>query len=122
MSALDTAIGDFGTLLGFDPGDLADREHVAFDIDGLGELHVEKRDETLVIYLARPISVGVDRLQLYRKALRAVHFENRLPARVQCAHHRDNLIFVARHDAHEVTLPTLERTFELLIELHDGVA
>ena len=121
MSMLDAAMADFGTLLGFDPADLTDRAHVAVAIDGIGELHVERRDEMLLVYLARDIEVGRDRLELYRSALREVHFENGLPARVQCALHHDSLIFLALYEADEVGLQALEQSLDLLIELHESV-
>ena len=122
MSALDTAIGDLGTILGFDPAALANRDHVAVSIEGAGTLHAERQDETLLLYLSRPIPVGADRPALYRDALRAVHFEHRLPARVQCALHDNALIFLARFDAHELDMPAIEQGLDLLIDLHDGVA
>ena len=118
---LDSAIADCGTILGFDPSDFADRNHVAVAIEGIGELHLERQDEALLIYLSRAIEVGIDRLSLYRSALRAVHFENGLPARVQCALYHDNLIFLARYEPDEVDLPVLEQSFDLLIELHQRV-
>ncbi len=122
MSMLDTAIADFGSVLGFNPGDLENRDHVAIDMDGSGQLHVERRDEHLLVYLAREIDVGVDRLTLYRTALRSVHFENGLPARVQCALHGDSLVFLVRYDADEVSAQSLEATVDILTELHDRSA
>lgn len=122
MSVLDTAIADFGSILGFEPRDLADRDHVAIAIEGIGELHVERREENLLVYLSREIHVGTDRLELYYSALRAVHFENALPVRVQCALYKDNLVFLARYDADEVSIPSLEASLDLLVDLHDSVA
>ena len=118
---LDTAIAEYGTILGFDPGDFVDRDHVAVAIDGIGELHLERHEEALLVYLSRPIEVGSDRLDLYKRALRAVHFEKGLPARTQCALHHNNLVFLARYEEDEVSLPTLEQSLDLLIELHQGV-
>ena len=119
MTMLDTAIADFGAILGFDPSDLANRDHVAMDIEGIGELHVERHDETLLVYLSRPIEVGADRLELYKSALRSVHFENGRATRVQCALHDNRIIFLSRSHADEVSVQALEGSLELLIELQE---
>ena len=122
MSMLDTAMSEFGVVVGFEPGDLADRDHVALEIDGIGELHVEKTKEYLIVYLSRPLDVGVEKLKVYRQALRAVHFENSPPASLQVALAGNNLIFLARYAGDECDRQTLEASIEILAEMHDSVA
>ncbi len=121
MSMLDAAMDDFGTLLGLDAAVFSGREHLAVEIEGAGELHVERRDEALLVYLSRPLEVGVDKLQVYKSALRRVHFENGLDVRVQCGLHGEHLVFLARYDGDELTMQALEHAIEVLINLHDSV-
>ena len=121
MTMLDTATADFGAILGLEPGDLSDRDHLAVDIDGIGQLHVERQQESLLVYLSRPIAVGADRLELYKLAMRLVHFENNLMSRAQCALHADKIIFLSRVDAYEISTQSLEATLELLIDLQDKI-
>jgi type III secretion system chaperone SycN len=122
MSQADAAIVELSAVLGLDLTDLADRPHIAVSISGLGELHVERPGEEVLLYLSRPIDVGADRLGVYKQALRAVHFENRLPVPVQCGLHDGALVLVARHAAGEVDRPALEASLELLATLHEKAA
>lgn len=122
MSIISAALEDLGTRIGIGPGGIAADGHVALKIGDLDEVHLEQQEETLLVYVARTIDVGRDRLELYSAALRAVHFDNRIPVRVQCALHEDKLIFLAQYDDDEVDVPGLERALELLSELHDKVA
>ncbi|MEM9045797.1 MAG: hypothetical protein AAGC81_13995 [Pseudomonadota bacterium] len=122
MSMLDTAMSEFGVVVGFQPDDFAGRDHVAFEIEGIGELHVEKTDEYLIVCLSRPLEVGVDKLSIYRQALRSVHFENSPPASIQVALSGESLIFLARYAGEDCDRQTLEASIEILAEMHDNIA
>lgn len=122
MSMLDSAMSEFGVVVGFGPDDLAGRDHAAFEIDGIGEVHVERTDEYFIIYLSRPLAVGAEKMKVYRQALRAVHFENSPPASVQCAVYGENLVFLARYNGDQCDRQTLESSIDILSELHDNAA
>ena len=122
MSMLDNAMSEFGVVVGFEPGDLAGRDHVAMEIEGMGQLHVEKTGDYLVVYLIRPLDVGVEKLRVYRQALRAVHFENSPPAALQVALADDNLIFLARYAGDECDRQTLEASINILADMHRSVS
>jgi type III secretion system chaperone SycN len=118
---ISTALDELGARIGLDPSVFAGNGHIALKFGELEEVHFEPREETLVMYVSRAIDVGRDRLELFSAALRAVHYDNRLPARVQCALHEDKLVFLAQYDSDEVDLPELEKALELLSELHSKV-
>lgn len=122
MSGFEAAIADFSTLLNLDPQALAGRDHVAVDIDGVGECHIEALAEEVLLYLSRPIPVGTDRLALYSAALRSVHFENGLPAQVQCGLSGDQLIFLGREPYEDVSVEALEKLLDTLVGLHEATS
>jgi len=119
MSALGEIVTELCAGFGLRAHDLPGGRHTALSITDLGELHLEEEDEELLVYLARDIEVGADRLALLRAALAAVHFHNALPFAVQAALHRDALVYLTRFRAHQVTLQELEHALEVLSGLQD---
>lgn len=119
MSAMSDTVKELCTSFGLPSHDLPRGSHVALSIGAMGEVHFEEQEEELLVYLTRPIDVGDDRLSILRGALHAVHFHNVLPVPVQAALHGNELVFVARLQNHEIDLPALERTLELLSGLQE---
>lgn len=119
MSTLSDAVSELCASFGLRPGDLPRGQHTALSIGALGQLHFEEREEELLVYLARDIEVGADRLNVMRAALSATHFHNALPLPVQAALHGDALIFMTRFHDHEVSVQDLERALEVLGGLQD---
>jgi len=119
MSALSDTVTELCVSFGLQPGDLPSGSHMALSIDALGQLHFEEREEELLVYLAREIEVGTNRLSVLRAALAAVHFHNALPLPVQAALHGNALVFVTRFQDHEMSLQDLERALEVLGSLQD---
>ena len=102
---------------GIELNDADAREHIALSIADLGRLHFEDHGGELLIYLARDVVPGDDRLRLQRGALRAVHEQHVGAQPVQVGMRGNELVFVARLDAREAARNDLEDTVELLAEL-----
>lgn len=119
MSALRDTVADLCTGFGLPLHELPGGEHMALSIGASGQLHFEEQDEELLVYLARAIEVGADRLAVMRSALAAVHFHNALPFPVQAALHGDALVFLTRFQFHHLTRQDLERALEVLSQLQD---
>ena len=119
MSQLSDAVAELCAGFGLPATALPGGQHVALSVGALGELHFEEQDEELLVYLARDIEVGADRLSVLRAALAAVHFHKALPFPVQAALRGDALIFLARFQDHQMDLQDLERALEVLGTLQD---
>ena len=118
---IGAAIADFGDEIGLDLSNVLESGHFALTIGDVGQVHFEHRDEWLTIYLSRPIDVALDRFEVCKSAMRAVHFEQRLPARVQCAMHAEDLVFLAQYEEDEVDQPKLNEAVQMLSDLHESV-
>ena len=121
MTMIGATIADFGAAMGLDLDEFPEGGHLALAIEEIGQVHFEHQNEQLLIYVSRPIDVALDRFEVYKSALRSVHFENRLPARVQCALHGEDLVLLAQYEQDEVDQPALERALDALADLHDTV-
>ena len=121
MTMIGAAVTDFGDEIGLPLEDLPEGAHIALSIEGTGQVHFEHRNEQLVIYTARGLDVALDRYEVYKTALRAIHFERRLPVRVQCALHDDALVFATRFDEDEVDPQAIELAIVTLADLQQQV-
>ncbi len=121
MTMIGASVSDFGSGLGLELDELGRGGHVALAIRDVGQVHFEHLNEQLLVYMSRPIDVALDRLGVWKAALRAVHVSQRVPVRVQCSLHGDDLVFLARYEEHEVDRPALERALDVLSDLHQKV-
>ncbi len=81
-----------------------------------GELHIERSNDGILIYLAR--EVPGYRHGVAAAALRAVHPDRGLPFVVKAAFRgEDTLVFLARIPEERVDLPTLDAIMQLLRRL-----
>ena len=106
---------------GIDLADGAARDHITLAINEVGALHFEDRGDELLIYLARDIAAGEDRLRIQRAALSAVHHQNATPWPVQAGWRDQALIFLTRLPAREAVFTDLEGAIELLAALQNEV-
>ena len=119
MAMLDAALDDFAREIGLDAAPLTEDGRMALAIDGLGEAHFEKRDDRLVVYLARAIAVGADRLEIFRRALRACHFERTPEPPVACGLHGDRLLVLATLEEGAADGRAVSAALEVLAALQD---
>lgn len=119
-----TAIGDAVTALNdaFQLSPLPQFDgHIVYSIDGMGRLDLEERGDTLLISLARDISMGDDRLAIQRAALGAVHYKHQLDPPAQASMHKNTLVFTMRLDANDADVPAIDRALQQLNALHEKV-
>jgi type III secretion system chaperone SycN len=113
MSA-ETAVHDLCAAIGVGPRALP----LVLHLERSGEMHMEAREDSLVVYLAR--QVPEFREGVAAAALRAVHPDRGLPFRVKAAFRAvDTLVFLMRIPEDQVDLPTLDAAMRLLTRLAD---
>ena len=102
------------------PG-LESHEHIALQVDALGELHFEQTDDEILVSLARPFEPGADILKVQTEALRKVHPDVTNGARCQVGRRGDRLVFLARLAAQGTDRRDLDDAVVLLGAMHDDV-
>lgn len=121
MTLLASAMEELESVLALEKSSAAQQSHVAFDIDGQGQLHAEVLEDSFLLYSARAIDVGEDRATLMKAALREVHVENAKLPGIQAALWKDDLVFLAHLDEEEIDHQILEVFLDLLFELQNNV-
>jgi type III secretion system chaperone SycN len=117
MSWIDQAVRDFGYGMGI--ADLAFEGDgpVCLDFERRGRLCIERVPEAVLVHLTRRLEHPPP--DLFRRALEACHYEAGHPLPVQAGlHGEDGLVLLTRIKDGDVSLPVLERAFDLLTQLH----
>lgn len=113
MSA-DAAVAQFCAQLGLP----AARLPLVLSFERSGKLHLEERDGTITVILARP--VPPHQSGVAAAALRAVHPDRALPFPVRAAFKgEDTLVLLSRIPSDRVDLPALDSVVRLLSKLAD---
>lgn len=107
--------------LNIDLPDLESREHIALDVDALGELHFEQAGDEIVVSLARPFEPGAEVLRIQMEALRKVHPDATQGARFQVGRQGERLVFIARLSGQSTNRRDLDDTVALMGAMHDDV-
>lgn len=107
--------------MSMDLPDLESREHLALQVDSLGELHFEQTGEEIVVSLARPFEPGAEILKVQTEALRKVHPDATHGARFQVGRRGERLVFIARLAAQSASRRDLDEAVRLLGAMHDDV-
>ncbi|HHC6501254.1 TPA: type III secretion chaperone SycN [Vibrio parahaemolyticus] len=122
MSWIDASVDEFCRGMGLDAVDFSAAGRVQLSFEQSGTLHIEKHHDRLFLMLACALSwhQSSERIQ---HALRLCHAEQGWPFEMKTGLLDDEtLVFSAKIEGDEVTLPTLEQAFALLVRLHDEVA
>ncbi|EJE4554981.1 type III secretion chaperone SycN [Vibrio parahaemolyticus] len=122
MSWIDASVDEFCRGMGLDAVDFSAAGRVQLSFEQSGTLHIEKHHDRLFLMLARALSwyQSGERIQ---HALLLCHAEQGWPFEMKTGLLDDEtLVFSAKIEGDEVTLPTLEQAFALLVRLHDEVA
>ncbi|HCR36690.1 MAG TPA: hypothetical protein DIU37_00910 [Opitutae bacterium] len=119
MSNVAATLKEFGNAMKIDGVDFNDNGVAHFKIENLGELYVEKRNESgAIVYLMREYSF-LDQNH-YKKALELCHPHERNPMPVNAALRGDRqLYFGLRISEEDFLLPTLEESVAQLNKLHE---
>jgi type III secretion system chaperone SycN len=113
MSA-ETAVQDLCAAIGVAPRPLP----LVLRFERSGEVHIERGEDSLVIYLAR--HVPAYRSGVAAAALRAVHPDRGLPFRVKAAFRgEETLVLLVRIAEAQADLPVLDAVVKLLTRLAD---
>ncbi|CAM2065495.1 CesT family type III secretion system chaperone [Sulfidibacter corallicola] len=121
MTWVEDTLRTFGESIQLGELTFNDQGVVCLEIEKMGTLYLEQAPGTVLVYLSRempPYESGYP-----AKALAACHFREALPIAVTAAMRGDNhLVFVAQIPEVEFSPPTLDRTLEILAQLHDKAA
>ena len=122
MEWIDQTVEDFGRSLGIDRLGFTATPVIQLAFDRTGTLVLERAGGAVVVYLARrlplPLSSG-----LGSRALELCHPRHGHPFAYAAGFRGDDtLIFLVRIPETEFTLPTLQRAFDGLVQLHDTMA
>ena len=120
MRWVDEALNEFGRGMGFENLSFNEQSVVALDFERAGRFFVERADDRIVVYLARDQDLAAEGLPA--RALGLCHYDQGLPFVINVAFRGDDLVFLATISAEEFSLPTLERAFETLKQLHEKAA
>lgn len=120
MSWVDDTIRDFGRGMGMEDLALNHNGLLCLDFEALGSLFIEQAEEAVLVYLVRELPRH-DTVNLQR-ALALCHYREGLPFAVNVAFREENhLVFIARVPENDFSLPTLEKSIDLLTKLHQKV-
>ncbi|MFO1349149.1 MAG: type III secretion chaperone SycN [Gammaproteobacteria bacterium] len=121
MNWIDDTLHDFGRALGIAGLRLNDSAVASLVFERRGALFIERATDVVLVYLARQ-TPSHDSARLER-ALGITHYREGHPLPIHAGLLGDDtLVFLARLEERAFSLPVLERTVELLSELHDRVA
>jgi type III secretion system chaperone SycN len=120
MTWMDDTISEFGRSMGLTNLAFDQEGLICLDFESLGTLFLEKADEYMLIYLAR--EVPPHETGILGRALALCHFRHNLPFAVNTAFGADDrLFFLVRLVENDVSLPILEKSIDLLSQLHSRV-
>jgi len=122
MNWIDSSVDDFCCGMGLEAVDFASSGRVQLTFQLSGTLHIEKHQDTLFLMLSREISWHQPS-EFIKKALEVCNFENGWPFIVRAGLlGTETLVFSAQIRGDEVTIPSIEQAFALLIRIHNEVA
>ncbi|AIW14373.1 type III secretion chaperone SycN [Vibrio tubiashii] len=121
MNWIDSSVDDFCRGMGLDTVDFASTGRVQLTFQLSGTLHIERHQDNLFLMLSRGISWHQSS-DLLKDALALCNFDNGWPFSVRTGLlGEETLVFSAQINGEEVTIPSLEQAFALLIRLHNEV-
>ena len=120
MNWVEDTLRQLGRTIGIDDLAFNAQGVCCLSLQKSGDLYIEKREGEVFVYLARRIPYLDERVM--ERALSLCHFRNTrsLPV-VAGLKGDDELIFLTRRRAEELTLPVLEEAIRLVKKLHDEV-
>ena len=122
MSWIDTSVDDFCRGMGLEAVDFSSAGRVQLSFEQSGTLHIEKYQERLFLMLARPLNWHESSEPL-KRALGFCHVGQGWPFLIKAGLlDEQTLVLSAQIVGEDVTLPTIEQAFNLLVRLHDEVA
>lgn len=122
MSLSSAVLAEFGQSLGIADLQWPPSKRLTLSFDLRGTLYLEDRDETLLMYLVRPIDPGKPLGAVLKSALQYCHYRQGLPFTVQPGLRGDtDLVFLVRLSSRSANLPDMERILETLTTLHNAV-
>ncbi|WP_339386875.1 type III secretion chaperone SycN [Vibrio caribbeanicus] len=122
MSWIDTSVDDFCRGMGLEAVDFSSAGRVQLGFEQSGTLHIEKYQDRLFLMLARPLDWRQSSEPL-KRALSFCHAGQGWPFLIKAGLLDDQtLVLCAQIVGEDVTLPTIEQAFNLLVRLHDEVA
>ncbi len=121
MNWIDQTLLEFGKTLGIDGLQFADGQLVRLDFERSGELSLEKGDSQVRVFLVRATR-HLSGAQIGR-ALELCHWQNRNLFPIQSGLlGEQRIVFVATIRAENFVVPTLQKCFDYLCQLHETVA
>lgn len=118
MPHVNGAITEFGRRIGLPALRLAGDRPVQLSLEGMGVLFLERLDDDLLLYLARPFPPHEQRV--FRRALALCRHEHTRPFLVRPALYAESmLLFLMRVPGRELTAALLEKAIPLLSRLQD---
>ena len=122
MSWIDASVNEFCRGMGLDAVDFSSAGRVQLDFEQSGTLHIERHGEQLFLMLSQALSWH-QTSDIIQSALSLCHADQGWPFEIKTGLlDEQTLVFSARINGEEVTLPTLEQAFTLLVRLHNDVA
>jgi type III secretion system chaperone SycN len=125
MTPIDQTITEFGQSMGMSHLQPDDSGSVVLDISGIGVLSIElvgDREEVVAVSLSR--SIEPPDAAACQMALELTHYRQpgTWPVRTALADGRSSLLFAARMQTHEFTLPALHEAIGQLETLQDAMS
>lgn len=118
---IDETVAAFGRSIGIQGLDFDNNGVICLEIERMGVLFMESRDDGVLVYLARQMSGEANGWE--EKALKLCHYKNGWPRQVYCGlTDDDRLVLLTRIPGREFVQAELEGTIALLSKIHDQVA
>lgn len=120
MSWIDDTVTAYGQGLGINRLALPRDGALELNFERRGTLALEQAGEDLLIYLARDYPFAPRRVLV--DALSLCHWRHNRPFEVRAAMREDRIVLLIRLQGREVSVATLERSVDLLSQLHDQLS
>lgn len=118
---MESTVVAFGQSIGIDNLRPDANNLVSLQFEQRGNFCLEGVDDTLLVYLIRPVASY--QTDIYREALRLCHYRQGHPLAVQAGlRGEEALVFLVRLSEAQCNLPNLERAMDLLTGLHQQVS
>ncbi|MEZ8717718.1 type III secretion chaperone SycN [Vibrio splendidus] len=122
MSWIDASVDDFCQGMGLVAVDFSSAGRVQLNFEKSGTLYLEKYQDCLVLMLVRALPWHQFNESI-KKALSFCHAGQGWPFIIKAGlFEEDMLVLSTQIEGDEVTLPSIEQAFALLVRLHNDVA